>query len=105
MVTNNSIFQLFASSPFKPMQEHIAKAHACAIELIPFFEAVMADDWEKAEQLQQNIARLENEADTLKRMFASNCPVACSCRYPVPICWTCCACRTRSLTVRKISPV
>lgn len=74
MVTNNSIFQLFASSPFKPMQEHIAKAHACAIELIPFFEAVMANDWEKAEQQQQNIARLENEADTLKKDVRQQLP-------------------------------
>ena len=37
MVTNNPILQMFARSPFKPMQEHIAKAQECAsVELDPF---------------------------------------------------------------------
>ncbi|MEH6578336.1 MAG: DUF47 family protein, partial [Amphritea sp.] len=74
MVTNNPILQMFARSPFKPMQEHIAKAQSCAIELIPFFDAVMADDWATAEQVQQKIAMLENEADVMKKEVRQNLP-------------------------------
>ncbi|MBQ0756566.1 MAG: TIGR00153 family protein [Amphritea sp.] len=74
MVTNNPILQMFARSPFQPMQEHIAKAHACAIQLIPFFDAVMADDWEEAAKIQHSIAVLEGEADTMKKEIRMNLP-------------------------------
>ncbi|NVK39641.1 MAG: TIGR00153 family protein [Oceanospirillaceae bacterium] len=74
MVTNNPILQMFARSPFKPMQEHIAKAQACALELIPFFDAVMAEDWGKAEAAQQRITQLEHEADALKKDVRAHLP-------------------------------
>lgn len=74
MVTNNPILQMLSRSPFKPMQEHIAKAQACAVELLPFFEAVMAEDWEKAEAIQQRIATLEGEADAMKKDVRQNLP-------------------------------
>lgn len=74
MVTNNPILQMFARSPFKPMQEHIAKAQACAVELVPFFDAVMAEDWVTAEQVQQKIAVLEGEADVMKKDVRQNLP-------------------------------
>ncbi|BBB24798.1 TIGR00153 family protein [Amphritea japonica] len=74
MVTNNPILQMFARSPFQPMQEHIAKAHACAIQLIPFFDAVMAEDWEEAAKVQHTIAVLEGEADTMKKEIRMNLP-------------------------------
>lgn len=74
MVTNSPILQMFARSPFKPMQEHIAKAQSCASELIPFFEAVIAHDWEKASQVQHKIAVLEGEADAMKKEVRQNLP-------------------------------
>jgi len=74
MVTNNPIMQMFARSPFKPMQEHIAKAQSCAVELIPFFDAVMAEDWAEAEKIQHKIAVLEGEADTMKKDVRQNLP-------------------------------
>lgn len=74
MVINNPILQMFARSPFKPMQEHIAKAQSCALELIPFFDAVMANDWEAAEAAQQRIATLEHEADALKKDVRAHLP-------------------------------
>lgn len=74
MVTNNPILQMFARSPFQPMQEHIAKAHACAIQLIPFFDAVMTEDWEQAAKIQHDIAVLEGEADTMKKEIRMNLP-------------------------------
>jgi predicted phosphate transport protein (TIGR00153 family) len=74
MITNNPIMQMFARSPFKPMQEHIEKAQACAEQLIPFFNAVIADDWATAESLQHDIAVLEGEADRLKKDVRQNLP-------------------------------
>lgn len=73
---------MFAKSPVKPMQQHIEKAHACAMELVPFFEAVMAKDWIRAEAAQQRITQLEHEADTLKRDVRSHLPK--SLFMPVP---------------------
>lgn len=74
MVTNNPILQMFARSPFKPMQEHIAKAQACALQLLPFFEAVIADDWEEASKIQHKIAVLEGEADAMKKDVRQHLP-------------------------------
>ncbi|WP_409524176.1 TIGR00153 family protein [Nitrincola sp. MINF-07-Sa-05] len=74
MVTTNLITQMFARSPFKPMQEHIAKAQEAAAQLTPFMEAAMAEDWDKAAEIQQNIVRLENQADDMKRDIRQHLP-------------------------------
>jgi predicted phosphate transport protein (TIGR00153 family) len=70
----NSFISLFGRSPIGPMQQHIAKAHECAANLLPFFEAVMAEDWVKVEQVQQEMARLEREADKLKKSVRLHLP-------------------------------
>ncbi len=82
MVANNSFMQMFARSPVKPMQQHIEKAHACAMALIPFFEAVLAGDWQTAETIQRQITDLEHEADELKRNVRTHLPK--SLFMPVP---------------------
>jgi hypothetical protein len=64
------------------MQQHIVKAHECAANLVPFFEAVMAEDWTKVEQVQQEMARLEHEADKLKKGVRLHLPK--SLFLPVP---------------------
>jgi len=74
MVSTNPFTQMFARSPFKPMQEHIAKAQQCAEQLVPFFEASFADDWEKAEKYQLIIADLEHEADDIKKEIRQSLP-------------------------------
>lgn len=61
------ISRLFGTSPVRPIQEHFAQATACARELVPFFEAVMADDWERAAQARASIIEFEDKADELKR--------------------------------------
>ncbi|MCP4597853.1 TIGR00153 family protein [Neptuniibacter sp.] len=80
--TGNPFLQMFARSPFKPMQEHIAKAQECAVELIPFFDAVIADDWDEATKVQNRIALLEGEADVMKKEIRQNLPK--SVFLPVP---------------------
>lgn len=78
----NPFVSLFGRSPFGPMQQHIVKAHECAANLVPFFEAVMAEDWTKVEQVQQEMARLEHEADKLKKGVRLHLPK--SLFLPVP---------------------
>lgn len=78
----NPFVSLFGRSPIGPMQQHIAKAHECAANLVPFFEAVMAQDWAKVAQVQQEMVRLEKEADKLKKSVRLNLPK--SLFLPVP---------------------
>ncbi|AQZ94628.1 TIGR00153 family protein [Halopseudomonas phragmitis] len=79
---NNPFIKLFGRSPIGPMQQHIAKAHECAAQLVPFIEAVFADDWQAAEQVQQRIVQLEHEADKLKKDVRIHLPK--SLFLPVP---------------------
>lgn len=74
MVSNNPILQMFARSPFKPMQEHFTKAQEAAIELKPFLQALLNNDWEAAKTIQYRIAALEGEADEMKRSIRQNLP-------------------------------
>lgn len=78
----NPFAGLFARSPIGPMQKHFAKAHECAANLVPFFDAVMAEDWSQAQQVQQSMSRLEGEADKLKKDVRLNLPK--SLFLPVP---------------------
>ena len=78
----NPFASLFGRSPIGPMQKHFAKAHECAANLLPFFEAVMAEDWAKVQQVQQDMARLEDEADKLKKNVRLHLPK--SLFLPVP---------------------
>ena len=79
---SNPFVSLFGRSPIGPMQQHMAKAHECAANLLPFIEASMAGDWGRAEQIQQDMARLEQEADKLKKDVRLNLPK--SLFLPVP---------------------
>ncbi len=78
----NPFVSLFGRSPIGPMQQHIAKAHECAANLVPFFEAVMAQDWAEVARVQQDMVRLEKEADKLKKSVRLNLPK--SLFLPVP---------------------
>lgn len=74
MPVSSSFMQMFAKSPVKPMQQHIEKAHACAMTLTPFFKAVLDKDWPLAEQYQQEISELERDADHMKRDLRAHLP-------------------------------
>lgn len=78
----NAILGLFGRSPFGPMQQHFAKAHECAANLVPLFEAAMAKDWDQVEQIQKTMARLEGEADKQKKNVRMHLPK--SLFLPVP---------------------
>lgn len=70
----SSILSLFGRSPIGPLEEHMGKVHACVKELLPFFEAVLEQNWQKVETLQSHISQLENEADAMKRDLRIHLP-------------------------------
>lgn len=78
----NSFVSLFGRSPIGPMQQHMAKSHECAAHLVPLFQAQIAEDWERVEQIQKEMADLENEADKLKKNVRLHLPK--SLFLPVP---------------------
>lgn len=65
---------MFGRSPIKPLEEHMAKVYGCVKQLDPFFSAVFGGHWTEAEVVQQEIVRLENIADDLKRDIRLHLP-------------------------------
>jgi predicted phosphate transport protein (TIGR00153 family) len=65
---------MFGRSPIRPLEEHMAKVHACVKQLQPFFDAVFAKNWVKVSVLHKEIVQLENEADTMKRELRLHLP-------------------------------
>lgn len=78
----NPFSNLFGRSPIKPMQEHMAAAVQATAELIPFFQAVVANDWAAAARAQERIAQLEHDADEIKKQLRLHLPK--SLFLPVP---------------------
>lgn len=78
----NPFSNLFGRSPIKPMQEHMAVAVQATTELIPFFQAVIAKDWDAAAKVQARIAELEAQADEIKKQLRLHLPK--SLFLPVP---------------------
>jgi len=74
MAFSSPLSELFARSPIKPMQDHVQKVYDCTKALNPFMLAVLARDWDKVVEIQQEISDLENEADDMKRDIRQNLP-------------------------------
>lgn len=74
MPIGNTFTNLFGKSPIKPIQQHMAKAHECASQLSRFFDAVLVNDWQAAEAVQQEIKTLEHAADKLKKSIRLHLP-------------------------------
>lgn len=81
-MASNPFSKLFGQSPIRPIQEHMVAAHHCAEQLVPYFTAVLAEDWAAARATQKFIAKLEGEADKLKKNVRLNMPK--SLFLPVP---------------------
>lgn len=69
-----SIFNMFGPSPIRPIEKHIRKAHQCAKQLYPFFEAALQQDWQTANVIKNKITELEKEADLIKRDLRLHLP-------------------------------
>ena len=69
-----NLLNLFAPSPIKPIEHHMRKTYQCAKQLHPFFEAVLANDWDAAQKIKEKIVDLEKEADQIKRDLRLHLP-------------------------------
>lgn len=69
-----SLFNMFGPSPIRPIEKHMRKAHQCAKQLYPFFEAVLQQDWKAASAIKDKIIELEKEADLIKRDLRLHLP-------------------------------
>jgi predicted phosphate transport protein (TIGR00153 family) len=69
-----TISNMFGASPVSPLQKHMESVQACITQLVPFFDAVIAKDWDEARKQQAEIARLENAADVLKKQLRLKMP-------------------------------
>jgi len=78
----NALANIFGSSPVQPLEKHIGIAFRCAKQLNGFFAAVASGDWDKATEFRDEISRLENEADDLKKKIRMGLPK--SLFMPVP---------------------
>ncbi|HBB6940893.1 TIGR00153 family protein [Legionella pneumophila] len=65
---------MFGPSPIKPIEQHVRKAHQCAKQLYPFFEAVLKNDWDTANKIKDKIISIEKEADLIKRDLRLHLP-------------------------------
>lgn len=75
------IGELFGKSPFGPLVEHTRKVHACVKLVRPLLEACVREDWEEIHRLQDEVTRLEYEADLVKHEIRDNLPR----RYFLPV--------------------
>ena len=67
MIRRPPLFSIFAKSPFKLLEKHMDVVNTC-VEMLPvFFDACQAGAWESAEEAAGKIAKLESDADRLKR--------------------------------------
>jgi predicted phosphate transport protein (TIGR00153 family) len=74
-VSNKNYFSsIFGKSPVKPLQEHMARVMAAADELVPFFEGVIANDWEAARAARERVIQFEHDADAMKKDMRLNMP-------------------------------
>lgn len=74
MVLKSSITRIFGKSPVQPLQIHIEKVFECVSTLKPLFKSVFNEDWDKVGTIRHQIARLEGEADALKKEIRLNMP-------------------------------
>lgn len=70
----NVLANIFGSSPVQPLEKHMDIAYRCAKKLRPFFDAVIARDYERMAEVRAQIETLEHEADDLKKQIRLNMP-------------------------------
>lgn len=69
-----TIAKLFGKSPFAPLQTHMNKVASCIAELPALFQALILQDSASIVQIQENISRLEHEADLTKNDIRNHLP-------------------------------
>ena len=65
---------MFKTSPFEGLEEHAAKVKACVGAFQNAFECHLSDQCVSFEERHQEVHRLENEADAIKRRIRGHLP-------------------------------
>jgi predicted phosphate transport protein (TIGR00153 family) len=60
------ISELFGMSPFRALVEHSKKVHECVKLVKPLVQACIREDYEEIHRLQDQVSKLEYEADLVK---------------------------------------
>jgi predicted phosphate transport protein (TIGR00153 family) len=60
------IDKFFSQSPFIALYEHTKKVHKCVELLRPLVQALMADEYDKINELHHEMSKTEHEADLIK---------------------------------------
>jgi len=68
------IQDMFSGSPFGPLVEHTKKVHECVEMVRPLMEALAHENYLEIDNLQDNVSKLEYEADLLKQEIRSRLP-------------------------------
>ncbi len=75
------IRDLFGKSPFGPLVAHTRKVHECVKMVRPLAEALADEDYEEIHRLQDQVSKLEYEADQIKHEIRELMPR----RYLLPV--------------------
>jgi predicted phosphate transport protein (TIGR00153 family) len=67
---------IFGKSPVQPLQKHMNLIVKCAEELVSFTRAVIEGDGPRVQGCHENIIKLENEADALKKDLRLHLPTS-----------------------------
>lgn len=69
-----TIVGLFGRSPFGPLAEHTERVHDTVMLIRPLFEAFLAGDRDRTQEIYEQICRLEQEADAIKNEIRDHLP-------------------------------
>ena len=75
------IKELFGRSPFGALVEHTKKVHACMKLVRPLIDALVKEDYQEVHRLQDEVSKLEYEADRIKHEIREHLPR----RYFLPV--------------------
>ena len=75
------IGELFGTSPFAALVAHTKKVHECVLLVKPLLEACIREDYDEIHRLQDQVTRLEYEADQIKHEIREHLPR----RYFIPV--------------------
>jgi predicted phosphate transport protein (TIGR00153 family) len=66
--------KLFGRSPFEDLLKHTKKVHECVRQVQPLMEACIGEDYDQIHRLQDEVSKLEYEADILKHEIREHLP-------------------------------
>lgn len=70
----NIIGELFGKSPFGPLLQHTKKVYECVKLVKPLMEVMLDEEYKKVHELQDDVSKLEYEADMIKHEIRNNLP-------------------------------